>query len=545
MSKHCWARTAGQVAVLVLALAVSASVASGARAGHIQPFVEERLNAAAAGETPGRELPVLQRFYEARGFEPAWLDHDTPGKRAKALVQALVNADQHGLEPADYATNEILDLLDPKTDADRAELDIRLSRAALEYGNDLASGRLVPAQVDKEVFIEPKEVDPQRLLAEVVSAPDVAAYLDGLAPDTPQYDRLKQAFAKYRGIAEKGGWNTVSGGDTLKPGMTDPRVAQLRARLHKGGYMAAAGDQPEVYDQMLEKAVKAFQYNHGLTPDGAVGKKTVAALNVPVRQRISQMELNMERRRWMPDDLGRKYVFVNMADFELKLVDEANTIHVARVIVGKPFHRTPVLSAKMTHLVFNPYWHVPHSIASKEILPKIKTDVGYLREKNIRVFSDWSANAVEIDPAGVDWSRVSRQSFGYKLRQDAGPRNSLGRVKFMFPNPYDVYLHDTPAKRLFSRTVRSFSHGCIRLQNPLELAVLLLKPQGEWDRKRIDEAVASTEKQIVRLSEPVPVHITYLTAWANKDGSVNFRPDIYDRDKRLDAALTRAHNLPK
>ncbi len=545
MAKHCWARTSGHTVVLLLGLAIFAVSTGGARAGQIQPFVEERLNAAAAGETPGRELPVLQRFYEARGFEPAWLDHDTPGKRAKALVQALANADQHGLEPADYATNEILALLDPKTDADRAELDIRLSRAALEYGNDLASGRLAPAQVDKEVFIEPKEVDPQRLLAEVVSAPDVAAYLDGLAPDTPQYDRLKQALAKYKGIAEKGGWNTVSAGDTLKPGVTDPRVAQLRERFLKGGYLAAAGDQPEVYDEKLGKAVRAFQYDHGLTPDGAVGKKTIAALNEPIQTRIRQMQLNMERRRWMPDDLGRKYVFVNMADFELKLVDEASTIHVARVIVGKPFHRTPVLSAKMTHLVFNPYWHVPHSIASKEILPKIKTDVGYLREKNIRVFSDWSVNAVEIDPAGVDWSRVSRQSFGYKLRQDAGPQNSLGRVKFMFFNPYDVYLHDTPAKRLFSRTVRSFSHGCIRLQNPFALVELLLANQDGWTRVKIDAEIASGQRQVVRLKEPIPIHITYLTAWANKDGSINFRPDIYGRDERLAAALAQARNLPK
>ncbi|MDJ0948706.1 MAG: L,D-transpeptidase family protein [Alphaproteobacteria bacterium] len=524
--------------------AIVAGFPGTAWAGHFSALIEERLSAEATSGNPGPELLTLQRFYEARQFEPAWIEHDRPGVRARALVKHLVNAEDHGLEPADYATNEIVSLLDADSDPIRAELDVRLSRAVLEYGNDLASGRLVPTEVDKEVFIEPKEVDPFQLLTEATQASDLAAYLEGLAPDTPQYRRLRAALAKYREIADRGGWNPVDGGDTLKPGMTDPRVAQLRERLVKGGYMAADGGAPEVYDEALKEAVVAFQAHHGLTPDGAVGKKTVAALNVPAQRRVRQMELNMERRRWMPDELGRKYVFVNMADFELKVVDGPKTIHVTRVVVGKPFHRTPVMSAKMTYLVLNPYWHVPPSIARKELLPKIKKDPGYLRQKNIRVLSDWSANATEVEPMSVNWSQIKGSSFRYKLRQDAGDDNALGRVKFMFPNRHSIYLHDTPSKSLFNRTVRSFSHGCIRVENPLDLAELLLEPQGGWDRQQIDEVVASGERQIVRLQEPIPVYLTYLTAWANKNGTINFRPDIYDRDERLAGALDRARNLP-
>jgi murein L,D-transpeptidase YcbB/YkuD len=251
------------------------------------------------------------------------------------------------------------------------------------------------------------------------------------------------------------------------------------------------------------------------------------------------MELNLERRRWMDDNLGDYYVFVNVADQQLKVVRNEKTIHTARLVVGKPYARTPVFSETMKYVVLNPYWNVPPAIADKEYLPKLKKDPGFLQRQGIRVLTGSGDNAGEVDPYTVNWSALSRMS--YSLRQDSGAKNALGRVKFMFPNRFNVYLHDTPSKSLFEKDLRVFSHGCMRIENPLDFAALLLADQG-WTRKKIDTAVASGSQRVINLTKPIPVHVTYLTAWVDKDGTVNFRRDVYGRDKQLAAAL--AGGLP-
>ena len=253
------------------------------------------------------------------------------------------------------------------------------------------------------------------------------------------------------------------------------------------------------------------------------------------------MLLNMERRRWMPDDLGRRYIFVNLADFVLKVVDGPKTIYDSRVVVGKPYHRTPVFSGDMTYIVINPYWHVPPSIARNEILPAVIKDPGYLAKKNFTVLSSWGADASVLDPNSIDWPSLKGKRVAYKFRQDPGDGNALGRIKFMFPNQFNVYLHDTPSKSLFARTVRSFSHGCIRVQNPANLAEVVLAGMEGWSLASIKASIGSKKRKIVRLDEPLPVHLTYLTAWVNKDSSVHFRDDIYSRDKRLREALVRSN----
>ena len=239
----------------------------------------------------------------------------------------------------------------------------------------------------------------------------------------------------------------------------------------------------------------------------------------------------------MPDDFGQRYVFVNLADFHLKVVDEPKTIFVTRVVVGKPFFRTPVFSKDMSYLVVNPYWNVPPSIARNEILPKIKENANYLAEKNFELLSDWSSDAYAIDPTTIDWSRMTRGNFTYKVRQGPGAGNALGRLKFMFPNPFNIYLHDTPAKTLFDRYERTFSHGCVRVQHPQDFAAVILGGQSDWDPARIEAAIETGVSQVVSLAEPLPVHITYLTAWTNKDGTVHFRDDVYGRDVPLRTAL--------
>lgn len=489
---------------------------------------------------------VLETVYANRGYNPLWTDGAAGLGRARALVDILADARRDGLVPQSYDADGLADALVSLGTDDypaRARLDIRLSVAFVQYITDLADGRIDPKEVDPELFAFRRDFDPRAVLTEAAAAPNLKAFVQSRAPSSANYKRLRDALREYREIAEQGGWKEMSAGETLKPGMRDARVRELRARIaERGDIPAATADADlDLYDAGLEAAVKRFQRRHGLTPDGAVGRNTLAAINVPVADRIAQMVLNMERRRWMPDDLGRDYVFVNIADFELKVVRGPKTVHTARVIVGKSYQRSPVFSDKIRYLEFNPYWNVTRNIARKAILPKLQKNPGVAAEMGYRIYTGWGAGASEIDPLSVDWSEYSRSNFPFRIRQDPGDKNALGQVKFMFPNKHSVYLHDTPSRQLFSRTVRAFSFGCIRVQDPLTLAALLLQEQG-WDQTKVDNVVAGKKRKVVTLKERIPVHLAYLTAWANKDGSIHFRGDIYKRDKTLAKALQRWHS---
>lgn len=494
---------------------------------------------------------LLDRFYRARSMAPLWVSEREADSRATQLAALLAAADDDALDPDDYGARAI-DALLGATDAELlAQLEVRLSLGLLKFVSDLGTGRVAPHVNDPALFPARAGIDKAVVIEAVANTADMASFIDRYRPQTPRYGRLKAALAHYRALAEDGGWDPIADGPTLKPGMTDSRVGPLRRRLRLWGDLAdnaeasRSGGDPNTYDDALADAVKRMQYRHGLAQDGAVGPRTLAALNVPIESRIEQIMLNLERRRWMPDDLGQRYVFVNLADFNLKVVDEPRTIFESRVIVGKPYHRSPVFSESMKYIVINPYWNVPPSIARNEMLPKIKKDITYLSSNNYRLFSDWSSGARVVDPANVDWSAVTARNFHYKVRQEPGDQNALGRIKFMLPNRFNVYLHDTPAKSLFDKPERSFSHGCIRVQRPHELAELVLADQPEWSRERIDQTIASGEHTIVPLSAPLPVHVAYITAWANKDGTVHFRRDIYRRDAQLAESLLgyRAHRL--
>jgi murein L,D-transpeptidase YcbB/YkuD len=479
-------------------------------------------------------LVVLAKFYQERQMTPLWLDAGGPSARAETLAGVLRDADQDGLDPADYHASIITQLLAAKTPDQWAEFELRLSLGLVEMTSDLASGRLEPRHVNPELFVYPQEVDPAAVIRAAATAPDMATFVAGYEPKQPEYRRLKAALAEYRALATTGGWPTIQDGPTLKPGMAGPRVLQLRARLD---VPAPQGGDPARYDDALAAAVKQFQARHGLEQDGFVGQNTLAALNVPVEDRVRQILLNLERRRWMADEPGPRYVFVNLADFELKMVEEPHTVFDTRVVVGAPYHRTPVFSGEMTYLELNPYWNVPPSIARNELLPKIKADPGYLAANDFELLSDWSDSARVLDPHAIDWRAVRPDTFAYKIRQGPGPGNALGYIKFIFPNQFNIYLHDTPARGLFARDVRDFSHGCIRVQDPEALAAVVLDRQPGWSEEQINAAIATGQRRIVTLDQPLPVHIAYLTAWVNKDGSVNFRSDVYGRDAILAAAL--------
>jgi murein L,D-transpeptidase YcbB/YkuD len=317
------------------------------------------------------------------------------------------------------------------------------------------------------------------------------------------------------------------------------RVILLGARLAAEGYelhgsTADAGR----FDQPLDRAVRLFQERHGLEVDGIVGRNTLAELNVSAADRASQIMVNMERWRWLPRELGERHLVVNIANFEMQVFEAGDRVMQMRAIVGRRYRRTPVFSDVMTYLVINPYWNVPNSIAVKDKLPILKQDPGYLRQNNIRVLAGWGAEAEEIDGDSIAWEDFSEEDFPYRLRQDPGPANALGRIKFMFPNKFNVYLHDTPARELFNQTVRTFSSGCIRIEQPLELAEYLLRADPAWSRPAILAAIDRGVEQTVRLPEPIRVYLLYCTAWVDVDGSVQFRRDIYERDEAVARALS-------
>ena len=509
-------------------------------AQELRSIVERGETVSATADREDRFLPVYL-FYEDRNYTPIWVRDSGPKAKARDFLSAIRSAAEDGLSPDNYQLAAIEQRMGATEPRVLAELELFLTRALLDYGRDRVSGQVRPEKVSRNVHYDPIEPSDIALLDAVERADDVPPVLAALGPASPNYQRLKTKLAELRQLAAKGGWGRVGEGATLKPGMSDPRVGELRDVLHVMGDLSKDdGVAGETYDETLVAAVKRFQERHGLEPDGVVGPGTLAELNVPVQSRIHTIELNMERRRWLQDDLKGYYIFVNLADQVLKVVDNEKTIHTARVVVGKPYHSTPAFTRNMTYLVLNPTWSVPPSIAVNEYLPKLRQDASYLARQNIRIIDP---NVGEINPHSVDWSSVGGR-FPFRLKQDSGDGNALGRVKFMFPNDFNVYIHDTPSKGLFARTSRAFSHGCVRVQHPLDLAEVLLRDQEmEWDRRKIDAAVAKGREQVVKFRTPVPVFIAYFTAFANKDGTLHFRPDIYGRDKQLDEALTAAGQI--
>jgi murein L,D-transpeptidase YcbB/YkuD len=417
-----------------------------------------------------------------------------------------------------------------------------MSGAFLRYAGDLREGRLNPERLKAKLSWDRPALAPVSALQSAMRSDDLDAHLDRLVPATPMYRELRRLLREYRALADRGGWPTLAEGDTLEPGMTGPRVAALRQRLSASGDITVYDSDPDQFDAGLEQAVRRFQKRHGLSVDGLVGPNTYAALNVPVEARIRQIEVNMERWRWMPDDLGRRYVMVNLAGQQVELVDSGFTELRMRAVVGKPYRETPVFSDTMTYLDFNPTWTVPPTILEEDIVPKLRENPQYLAQNDMTLYAGWSADAPVLDPTMIDWERVNPKLLPYRIVQAPGPENPLGQVKFMFPNRHHIYLHDTPSRHLFDRPVRAFSSGCIRVAEPAKLAEAVLEGTKGWDIARVKAEMADARPNRVRLADPLPVHLTYSTVWVGEGGTVNFRPDLYGRDARLAEALTAELN---
>ena len=473
----------------------------------------------------------IRAFYAARNYEPVWTDGDRLRSDAWYTIDQLARSHEDGLLPGEYHLDEIHLSLDLAGQEAYQSVELLLTDGVLRYLRHLLAGRLEPQAADPKWHISQPTVNPVALLTAATESPPVHDALRQLTPSQVGYLRLKKLLRAYRALDSSGGWPVVPSGEALERGSRDQRVQLLRHRLILSGDLAGYDYGTAFhFDAAVEEAVRNFQARHGLEEDGIVGSKTLAALNVPVCERIQQILVNMERWRWMPDELGDRYLLVNMAGFELQAVEDGEMVMEMRVIIGRPYRSTPAFVGEMKYLVFNPYWNVPHKLAILDMLPKQQANPDYLREGGFRVYASWNKGAEELDPADIDWSAFTPANFSYRLRQDPGKSNSLGRIKFMLPNPYAVYLHDTPSRHLFRRPVRTFSSGCIRVEEPLQLANFALGNGENAVTVDVQKEIDSGENHTRSLPRPLPVYLLYLTAWVDDQGKAQFRNDVYGRD---------------
>jgi len=496
-------------------------------------------DSASIGEVEIASAELLGDVYGRLDYSMAWSD-PTKIDRWIASVEA---SGRDGFDVSDFHLAELhkskRELQSPNepTPERRAKIEILLSDSVVRLAYSQVFGKVNPYGLDENWNYrrERREVSPEDAIVTLLKSPSPGAEIDQFIARGPLYNALRDAHQRYKAIEANGGWPMVPDGATIRPGDVDPRIAAIAERLAVSGDIESAASAGDRLDEYLEAGVRRFQSRHGLDADGIIGKGTLAAMNVPVSERVVALTVNLDRVRWLDDDIEDDMIVVNIAGFEAYLVQSGELVWQTRVQVGRTYHQTPVFRDEITYIAINPTWTVPYSIATKEMLPKLKSDATYLVSREFDV-KDRSGKIV--DSTQVDWNSLSRGNFPYTLVQRPGPSNALGRVKFMFPNKHSVYLHDTPSKYLFERAGRAFSHGCIRTQNPFDLAELLLAPQG-WDRQRIQETLDSKELTNVVLETPVPVLITYFTARVDPDGTVHFFDDVYQRDQRVAEALAR------
>jgi len=508
-------------------------------AAHAQSGFADVLRAQLATRQPAGisllDQSQLQDFYQHHDYRPVWLTHDRPNYHASLLRKALRSADRDGLDPADFHLPAIEQQWSIASVDSRATLELLLTDAFMRYSRQLRAGRMDPAEIDPDWHIKKENNTSAPLAWLTMDADDFERALGTLAPPQPGYRLLRKALAHYRQIKHEGGWPTLPSGPAFKLGAYDKRIGLLRIRLMaEGDLKAHAFENLDSYNVQVEEAVKHFQQRHGIEADGIVGPETRETMNIPVERRIEEIKLNMERWRWLPRHLGDRYVMVNTAGYTLDVVDHDNTALSMRVITGQKDKTTPVLAARLSAVQLNPYWVVPDKIAAEELLPEQQKNSTYLVDHHYRVFNHWGDDAKELNPAKIRWSRYTKDNFPYKLRQDPGPDNALGQIKFIFQNEFAIYLHDTPFRQLFAQTNRALSHGCVRVEKPMPLALYLLGDQLQWDQEAINETIESGATVDLRLTQPVPIYLVYWTAWASDNGQMNFRKDVYERDRLVE-----------
>lgn len=499
-------------------------------------------------------LQALQLLYERNGFQPIWLDKGIPSTQVNELIEAVEDARKDGLNPDDYHIESIKGklaesingrLLNNSSNLQQMlALELVLSDAFLLYGSHLLAGRINPESIDPEWSANRLGIDMSLVLEKAILSGQIKNSLVQLAPSQQGYKRLRKAFEIYKNLKTSWDFSSFPASTIIKKGSAGAIITELRKRLAVEGFLSeTVENESAIFDEELEQAVRNFQTRYGLKVDGVVGPQTLSNLAVSIEDRIVQIEINMERWRWLPQTLGERHVLVNIADYRLEaFADQARVLEM-KAIVGREYRRTPVFSDRISYLVLNPSWNIPRSIAVKDKLPLIKKNPEYLKEQNIRVFKGWGDDRQEIAVNSIDWSSVQAKGFPYSLRQEPGPQNALGRIKFMFPNKYNVYLHDTPSRELFNSSLRTFSSGCVRIEKPIELAAHFLLRNTQWSYETLEETIEKGIERTIKLSDPVPVHLLYWTVFTDDAGNIQFRPDVYGRDKLLkEAWLDRPHD---
>ncbi len=506
---------------------------------HVEQLEEDA--ALQAGREKVAFNTLLAEFYRTNDFNPVWVKRS----QITELLDAIKSVEADGLLPQDYHLSGIQEFYDnaPSSPFLKARYELLLSDAMFKLSYHLLHGKVDPEKIDSNWNLSQGANGDGLVsgLGNALAGDSLAAVISKLRPNHPQYTSLKDGLARYRQIAAEGGWDTIPEGPSIKEiGQYDGRVPALRKRLEITGDIAGISQVDTshaasalLYSNELQEAVERFQKRHGLEVDGAVGPKTLKALNVPATERTDQIRINLDRYRWFIQKLEPTFLLVNVAGFTVQYVENGNYKWGSRVIVGEPYWKTPVFKAEMRYIIFNPSWNVPPGILKKEALPAIKKNTGYLAKNGLQVI-DRSGQVV--NPASIDWTAYSAGSLPYRLRQPPGTRNALGQVKFMFPNKHLVYLHDTPGKHLFDKSTRAFSHGCIRLQNPLELAEILLG----WSENDIRGIISTGKTKTVNLPTRIPIFLLYLTAVA-EDDEMLFREDVYSRDQAVLHALNEPY----
>ena len=494
---------------------------------------------------------LVPSFYEKRNFEPAWISGPEDIDKASLFVAEIEGMKWHGLQSSDYHFRTIRRAFARLSSDMRegtaaplniAELDILMTDAFFMMASHLYQGKVNPEKLNAEWKIQRRRPDlnmDEQLEAMIAQGLSPNEMLRKFYPQNDLYPAMMASLKDYRLKERLPKTEEIKVKETIRPEETSEAIPAIRQRLVFLDLIKpyVYNDQ-NLYDKQMQDGIKKLQKQHGLNQDAIIGKGTLALLNLQNENLVKSLEVNMERMRWLPWNFGQKFIVCNIADQTVFMIQDKDTVYSTRAIVGREYRSTPVFEADMNHLVFSPTWTIPPTILANDVIPSVKKDINYLSSKNMQVI-DRSGKVIPTQ--SIEWSNMSGRNFPYMIRQAPGPTNALGLVKFMFPNSYNVYIHDTPSRELFAKDDRALSSGCIRIQNPAELAEILLKDM-DWDQSKIKAAMNLGREQTVRLPEPVTVFISYLTAWTDLQGRAHFRSDIYNRDNKLYEAIMSKPN---
>jgi L,D-transpeptidase YcbB len=487
-------------------------------------------------------IKSLFAFYQPRNFSPVWVNEEGFLHIAKDLLYQIEKSSLEGLQPFDYHLSIIKQGLSSNSQRDQfqaAKMEVILSDAFMSLGTHLRFGRINPQSIDPDRTIPPGKLDIATVLQTATNSAEISQTLNSLVPKHKGYKDLKKALAKYQYLKKQGGWPILPPGTRLSPGDSSKQVIHLKQRLQiTGDFFPKMGKRTSLsplFHRGVQRALIRFQARHGIKASGKVDEITLSALNMTPQEYINQIIINLERWRWIPRDLGSRYIVVNIPDFKLELIEKSVSVFKSRVIVGSGDTPTPELSDIMSALVINPHWYIPPTIVIKNILPQVKKDPQYLITRNIKVFKPGDLDKPEkaIDPFTINWHKIFEDKIPYHFVQDPGPTNVLGAFKFVLPNRFSIYLHDARNRTLYEEISRKLSNGCIRVEKSLQLAEYLLKPDAKWNSKRIRAIVKQRTPIMVSLPKPVAVHLYYWTAWVDELDMLQLRKDIYDKDKPL------------